>query len=114
MPPDAHAASWRAAGTPHSAGSTVAGMPPELALPVEQLAERVADVDGLDLARLDLGVGERAGHDVGDEVADLEALLGVVAGEVGLEAAQDEDRVGHRAILPDRTRERVTWTRSEC
>ena len=64
----------------------------QLALAVEQLAEGVADVQGLDAVGRCPRVDEGVPHDVGEQVRHVQALAGVVAGEVGLGAAQDEER----------------------
>ena len=51
MPPDAHAASCRAAGTPHRSGADRRRHGAEVPLTGEELAEGVADVDDVDVGR---------------------------------------------------------------
>ena len=67
----------------------------EVALAVEDLAERVADVHRGDVGGVDPGGGERAVDRLGDQVADLATLLGDVAGEVALDASEDVHVGGH-------------------
>ena len=100
MRPEAHAASWRAAGTPHSAGSTVAGMPPSWPCPLKSWPKALPTWIVSICGRVDLRRGQRARDRVGHEVAHLEALLGVVAGVVGLVTAEDEDVGAHRGLPP--------------
>ena len=64
----------------------------ELPLAVEELAEGIAEVEGLDLLRGHPGVGQGVADDVGNQVSDIEARSGVVAGEVGLGATEHEER----------------------
>src|SRR6185437_14603652 len=61
----------------------------ELPLPGEQLPERVADVDGLHVLRLEPGAGKGAVDCFGHHVGDLQALARVVSREVALVAAGD-------------------------
>jgi len=63
----------------------------QLALAVKELAERVAQVDGLDLLGADAGVGERRFDHLAYQVAHIKALALVVAGEIGLVAADNPD-----------------------
>jgi hypothetical protein len=68
----------------------------EVPLPGVELAGEVADVADLDLARLDPGGHQRRLDRLADHGADVFALLGPVAGEVGLAAAEEIDGCAHR------------------
>ena len=89
--PDAHAASWRAAGVSHRPSLTRGGHRAEVALPGEHLAEGVADVDDVDVGGVDLGRLERVVDDLGGQVGEVVAFAGEVAREVALIAAEDPD-----------------------
>ena len=75
MPPDAHAASWRAAGTPHKPGSTVAGIPITELLPADRIkaiCDRTAN-GGAEITKL---VGTSAWYAPGASVVEMvEAIL---------------------------------------
>ena len=69
--PDAHAASWREAGVSHSPSSTVAGIAPRWPWRGEHLAERVADVDDLDVGGVDLGRCSVESDDLGGQIGEV-------------------------------------------
>ena len=85
-----------------------------MALPVVQLAEGVADMDALDLGRLDTGVGQRRVDGVADQVGDRAAVLRKVAGEVRLVPAEDADAAGGgvRVCSHERSRRGVLLRRA--
>ncbi|MNR22317.1 hypothetical protein D3C85_1392640 [compost metagenome] len=62
-----------------------------LPLPREQVADEVADMAHLDLARRHAHGVETAVQGLGETVADLQPFTSPVAFEVGLPAAQDID-----------------------
>ena len=68
----------------------------ELALAGEQLAEGVADVHDIDVARCDPGGGERLAHGLGEQLGESDLFARGVAREVGLIAA--EHCHGHTVI----------------
>ena len=72
---------------------------PEVALAGEQLSERVADVEGLDVGGLDARVRERAIDHLADEIRDLQLLAREVAGEVALDAAEDEHAGQYSCVI---------------
>jgi len=61
----------------------------QLALTGEQLPERVPDVNGVHVPRLQAGRLERARDRLADHVGDLKALARVIACEIALVAAGD-------------------------
>src|SRR5664279_3149198 len=70
----------------------------QVALLDVELPHRVGDVDDLDLRGGDAGCRHSAGHGLLDEGADLQRLLGEVAGKVALIAADDRYRLLRRHI----------------
>ena len=73
---------------PHSP-STRGGHRAELTLPGEQLAERVADVDHLDVGCVDLGRRQCGGHHLGGQIGEVMTFPGEVAGEIALIPAEN-------------------------
>src|SRR5450631_4729568 len=69
-----------------------------------ELPHRVGDVDDLDLRGGYASCGKCAGSGLLDEVADLQRLLGEVAGEIALVAADDPDILLHRHVRSSRMR----------
>ncbi len=72
----------------------------EVTLAGEHLAERVGEVDDLDVGGVHVGRGESGVDDLGGQVGEVASLAGEVAGEVALIAAENPD-VGsaHAATL---------------
>src|SRR5262249_51543308 len=60
----------------------------ELPLTGEELSERVADMDHPDVGRCDAARRERVGHDLADQVGEVQPGTGPVAREVGLVTAE--------------------------
>ena len=75
----------------------------EMALPGVELAERVADVNALDRAGVDTGVGQGGGDCLRGEVGDVAPGFRQVAGEVGLVDTEDADGTGHAVSVADVT-----------
>jgi hypothetical protein len=86
-------------GETHEGGIGLDEQPAEVALPHEELGGEVADVADLHLARRDAGRRERALRGLAHQVREGPPLAGDVAGEVGLEAAEDEDRRRARVCM---------------
>ena len=85
---------------------------PEVALAGEQLAEGVADVDGLDVGGPDPGVGERLADHLGGEPVERLALPAEVAREVALVAAQHPDPLSAHSPAPVGVASRAVCPRS--
>ena len=73
----------------------------EMALAAVDLRREVADVTHLDRVGVEAGVGQRAVHRFGDEVGERRPLASPVPDEVGLRAADDVGRLGHRDASSD-------------
>ena len=67
----------------------------QLTLSVEELTKGIGHMDCVDLARINLGIDPCLGQNFGNDIADVELLLGVILRKVSLETAKDVYVVRH-------------------